>query len=104
MKIKRTIDGVEYEFELTTGELSEAYTEVQHQFDCDDVADVLESMIGGGDIYGYDPMPNDDELRALVPKMASLMRRELDKGFDDWWDYAVDAIYDVISEKYGQPY
>lgn len=103
MKIKRTIGGVEHEIELTEEELSEAYTEVQHQFDCDDVSDVLTSMLGNDDIDGYDPMPDETELYKLISHMAEHMRRDMDKNATEWWDFAEDAIRDVLREVYGEP-
>lgn len=98
MKIKRMLNGVEHEFELTTEELSEAYTQVQHQFDCDDVANVLASMIADGYV---DISVEQSELYALVPKMAAKFRRDMDKYCDEWWNFAKEAVTEVLEEKYG---
>ena len=42
MTIKRTINGVEMEFELTSMELHEAYFEQEHYYDMEDVKSALE--------------------------------------------------------------
>ena len=42
MKIVRTVNGQEMEFELTSDELYSAYSEKEHEFDCQDIQDELE--------------------------------------------------------------
>ena len=94
MKIKRKIDGKEFEFELTNDELWNAYIEKEHQFDIDDV----DSFFCGC---------SDDELRILYKKtreeiksmyddIAYEMRRNIDK-YDMDWEYARDeAVVSVL--------
>lgn len=93
MRITRTIDGKEYEFELTTQEMAAAYDDVQTQFDRDDVSDVLSQLLYDGDLNGYER----EKLEALIPEMAFRMRHDIDKHGDEWWYFAKDAINEVIS-------
>lgn len=47
MKITRTVNGQELEFELTPDEMYEAYLEKQYQFDMDNVSDFIQWHFDG---------------------------------------------------------
>ena len=89
MKIKRTINGIEMEFELTHAERWDAYEEAQHEFDKSDIDAVFDYKE-----YEFDESEADD----LIDEMAYRMRRYIDK-YDCEFCYARDeAIRDVVRE------
>ena len=97
MTIKRNVNGVKMEFELTDRELFDAYMAQQHKFDLEDIsnyffgvedADLLED-------YGFIRV----ELEAMYEDMANRMRRYMDK-YDCTWDYSRDtAIQEILDER-----
>ena len=96
MTIKRNVNGVKMEFELTDCELFNAYMAQQHKFDLEDIsnyffgvedADLLED-------YGFIRA----ELETMYEDMACRMRRYMDK-YDCTWDYSRDtAIQEILDE------
>lgn len=96
MTIKRTVNGVEIEFELTDRELYNAFEEQQHIFDRLNMLDYLSDMSDEQLTEDY----NITKLEAekLVDDMAYRMRRYIDK-YDCSWDYARDeAFQDILRE------
>lgn len=97
MTIKRNVNGIEMEFELTDCELFNAYMAQQHKFDLEDIsnyffgvedADLLED-------YGFIRA----ELETMYEDMANRMRRYIDK-YDCSWDYSRDtAIQEILDER-----
>ena len=97
MIIKRNVNGIEMEFELTGRELFDAYMAQQHKFDLEDIsnyffgaedADLLED-------YGFIRA----ELETMYEDMACRMRRYMDK-YDCSWDYSRDtAIQEILKER-----
>lgn len=89
MTIKRNVNGVEMEFELTRAERWDVYEEAQHEFDKSDIDAVFDR-----EEYGVSESEADD----LIDEMAWRMRKYIDK-YDCHWDYARDeAIQDVLRE------
>lgn len=96
MKIKRTINGIEMEFELTTNEMRDAYHEQQHKYDVEDVECVF---------YGMDVAEISDiydtswaNIEPLIPEMARRYREYMDEYSDDWIYKINEAIADVLAE------
>ena len=97
MTIKRNVNGIEMEFELTDCELFNAYMAQLHKFDLEDIsnyffgvedADLLED-------YGFIRA----ELETMYEDMADRMRRYIDK-YDCSWDYSRDtAIQEILNER-----
>ena len=96
MKIKRTVNGQELEFELTAQERWEAYYEQEKIFDTRDCADVIYGMSDEECLDAYEITV--EEFRKLLPYMGQEKRRLMDK-YDMDWIYARDeAISSVISD------
>lgn len=87
MKIKREVNGQEYEFELTWREAQETFCEFQHECDREDVEMLIECMSDNDvmDVYGV----SRDVFEGLVEDIAIRMRRNIDK-YDNDLDYARD--------------
>lgn len=96
MKIKRKIDGMEYEFELTNRELYDVYFEQQHEFDVLDVKDVFDCMEEDDfqQTYGV----TEKEAYKSVEEIASRMRMNIDKYDLCWQDARDDAIFYVLTK------
>ena len=95
MKIKRTVNGTEMEFELTEIELYSAYVEQQDKLDRIDIEDYLR------DISDEELMDDYGKTRAeaeeLIDEMASRLRRYID-NYDCEWSYArSEAVHEVLS-------
>ena len=93
MKIKRKIDGKEFEFELTNDELWNAYEEQQHKYDLDDVDTQF-------CFYTDEELMNTyhktrEEIKKLYPDIAYEMRRLMDK-YDVDMEYARDEAIDYV--------
>jgi hypothetical protein len=87
MTIKRNVNGIEMEFELTRAERWNTYEEVQHEFDKADIDAVFDR-----EEYGI----NESEADDLIDEMAYRMRRYMDK-YDCDFEYSRDeAIKDVL--------
>lgn len=92
MKIKRIVDGVEHEFELTREERFDTYCEQQHIWDMDYVAteygEEVEQMC-----------KTKAEMDAFIEDVAFEMRRQVDKYDVSEW-YALDeALKKVTSQR-----
>ena len=87
MTIKRTVNGIEMEFELTGIELYNAFCEQEHSFDKSDIDCYF-------DRENYNL--SEAEVDSLIDEMACCMRRYIDK-YDCDFSYARDeAIRDVL--------
>lgn len=89
MTIKRNVNGVEMEFELTRAERWDAYEEAQHEFDKSDIDAVFDR-----EEYGI----NESEADDLINEMAYRMRRYMDKYNCDFGCARDEAIRDVVRE------
>lgn len=88
MKIKRTINGIEYEFELTKQERFDAYCEQEHVWDADYVRN----------IYGEEieqMCKNEDEQDSFIEDVACEMRRQIDK-YGVSQEYALDEAFEKV--------
>ena len=94
MKIKRTINEIQYEFELSATELWTAYEEEQHNFDTQDILDLIEGLETEDVKENYGISKNEFKERAS--EFAYEMRRMMDK-YDCSWEYARDeAVRDCV--------
>ena len=93
MKIKRKIDGKEFEFELTDDELWHAYDELQHKFDLDAVDTQFCFYTDEELMNTY--QKTREEIRKLYPDIAYEMRRLMDK-YDVDMEYARDEAIDYV--------
>lgn len=88
MKIKRTINGIEYEFELTKQERFDTYCEQEHIWDADYV----------WSIYGEEieqMCKTEAEIDAFIEDIAYEMRRLVDKyGVSE--EYALDEAFEKV--------
>lgn len=85
MKIKREINGQVFEFELSDSERREAFEELQHIYDKQDILNGLESDYFE-DKYGLSEKPLTDE---EIEEAADLLRRYLEN--DDNWAICRDT-------------
>lgn len=93
MKIKRTINGEEYEFELTNEEAQDTYYEKKHMFDLCDTQMVLEQT---NEDWILDlPTAKRD---AVVELIARRYRERMDND-DTWYCTMKDVIADVAEEE-----
>mgnify|MGYP004554019239 CR=1 FL=1 len=92
MKIKRTINGEEYEFELTNGEVWDTYCEKQDVFDLDDAQMMLET----NEDWILD-LPTAEK-NAVVELIARRYRKRMDSD-DTWCDIMNGVIADVAEEE-----
>lgn len=91
MKIKRTINGIEYEFELTEQERFDTYCEQEHIWDADYV----------WSIYGEEieqMCKNADEQDSFIEDVAYEMRRQVDKYDVSEW-YALDEAFKKVTSQ-----
>ena len=94
MKIKRTIDGKEFEFELTQQELYDAFAEQEFKFDLSSVRSYFEDYSDDDimDEYGR----TRKELEACFEDIAVALRRNMDK-YDMSFEYALPtAVNEVV--------
>lgn len=93
MKIKRVVNGVEMEFELTQNELMGAWVAQQHLFDMD----YIEGMFGADE--RFDGMSEEEKARAL----SDIAWKFVDKisGIDDpdRFEVASDAVEEYFEER-----
>ena len=88
MKIKRTINGIEYELELTEQERFDTYCEQEHIWDADYVRN----------IYGKEieqMCKTEAEIDAFIEDIAYEMRRLVDK-YDVSEEYALDEAFEEV--------
>ncbi len=101
MTIKRTYDSgngnvMGLVIELTSEEVYKAYLEKEHEFDTQDVIDMLEYM--EDEIFAKHSKTKE-QCMEMVDRMAYEKRRNVDK-YDMEWECAVlDAISSVLNEK-----
>ena len=99
MKIKRTINGTDYTFELLPNELYDAYREQQEKFDIDDVINFIECFSNEElqEYYGC----SYEECMKYKEEIADEMRRNMDK-YDMDFEYArEEAIRDIVRKEIG---
>lgn len=94
MKIKRTIDGREYEFELTHDEMYNAYYEQQSRFDLVDVSYYFEDLSDEDIINRFHKTRS--EIEPLYEEIACTMRRYIDKYDMDWFYAREEAVTEVL--------
>ena len=93
MTIKRTINGVEMEFELTNQEMWNAYREQEHEYDKEDVRSTLEDI-------DDDRIPSalsDEQIDDAAWWVREWMD-ENDNMAETRWEIIHDAILKVIKE------
>lgn len=80
MKIKRVVNDVEMEFELTHDEVAEAYLEHEHYYDCESVRGDLNS----GCYEEFEGL-SDEEWENAVHEIAREARYQMEEyGYDEW--------------------
>lgn len=95
MTIKRTIDGKEHEFVLTSEELFDAYCEQEHIWDVDYVDIQLESELFE---EIKDVCVGEADREEIAEEIASEMRRQINK-YDLSLDYAFTEAFQEIKER-----
>ena len=96
MTIRRIVNGMEMEFELTDRELWEAYEEEQHKCDLSDIDGAFEDLSDADlmEMYGV----TREKIEELREAMAYRYRRYRD-NYDESWIYDRDeAIRYVLME------
>lgn len=94
MKIKREINGEEFEFELTPQELYDAFDEQEFKFDLESVRTYFEDY-SDDDLYD-DYMMTREELEACFEDIATQLRRNMDK-YGMSFEYALPtAVSEVL--------
>jgi len=88
MTIKRTINGIEYEFTLSGAELRGAYEEQQHLYDIMDVKQELEDQ-------GLEDMATETEIENMANDMRDII---FDTGCA-WRDAAERAVGEWYNKK-----
>lgn len=91
MKIKRTINGIEYEFKLTEQERFDTYCEQEHIWDADYVRDIYGEEIE--QMY-----KNENEQDGFIEDVACEMRRQIDK-YGVSQEYALDEAMEKIKSR-----
>lgn len=92
MNIKRIIDGQEHTIELEPRELTNAYYEMQYNFDVEDVKGRLEEMRDEDEDFNS-AILNDEE---TIGEMAEKKRRLIDKYDYDWIEATNEAIEEYL--------
>lgn len=97
MKIKREVNGVPMEFELTDDELWSAFQEKERQFDRQDIEDAVCGLEDEDidDLYGV----SREVLESLFDQMAYEKRRNQDK-YDMSWEFARDEAIRTVVRHY----
>lgn len=95
MTIKRNINGVKVEIELTPEELYQIYTEEQRQWDISDVKMAFDGMDAAEIADAYD-MPWT-EIEPLIPEMARRYRKYMDND-ESWGHNRDEAIAYVLAD------
>lgn len=96
MKIKRNINGVEMEIELTQQEMWSVFNEVQHESDMETIRcrfDLFEDIHAISEYYDM----AWTEIKSLIPEIAYLYR-EYVEGSEDCDRQLEEAIVDVLNE------
>lgn len=97
MKIKRTVDGRELEFELTGDEIRSAFEEQQAEYDRDDVETYLDCDMEYL-LVDFDGLTEED-IREKTPDFTAAYRRAIYNGAFDWWAVVSDVIADALRDE-----
>ena len=92
MTIKRIVNGVETEFELTDYEMRQAYYEQEHICDVEDIKSYFEDFTDEDFECNYGM--TRQEVESKYDAIAYRMRKYL--GDDDSWTYSRDAAIEYI--------
>lgn len=103
MKITRHINGEKFDFELSLGELRDAYFEQEHNYDLEDIKAVIPTTDSDPDNwvefieeYGIVPCTvSEDEME----DMATELRRNIDKHNMEFSNARDNAIRTVIAKR-----
>ncbi|MGN0476722.1 MAG: hypothetical protein ACI4HM_05205 [Ruminococcus sp.] len=100
MRIKRKIEGKEYEFELTSEELRNAYYEKEHFYDTEDVKNYISNM-SKEEFKGYSIKAESEILdnEELLSKIAYRKRKYVDEVGMLWSEATREALRDVLREE-----
>ena len=96
MTIKRVINGVETEIELTDRELWRAFEEEQHKCDLSDIDSAFEDLTDDELIEDYGKARG--ELEELMEAMAYRYRKYRDNYDESWIGDRDEAIHNVLME------
>ena len=104
MKIKRTVAGKEYEFELTSEELRKAYYEQEHFYDIKDVINYISDMSKEEfkeRFKEYSIQEESDLLdnEELLSRIAYRKRKYIDDYGMIWSEATREALNDVLTEE-----
>ena len=99
MQVKRIINDEEYYIDLTDNELMDAYFEQQQRFDEEDVAVLVDDMDDEDFLYIF--KIDKENFKKLVPDIAILMRKMIDKYDIPWTQARTDAIEQIV-ERFNQ--
>lgn len=91
MKIKRTINGIEYEFELTAKEMYDVYFDRQYVWDREFVKDEYRDRI-------EDICSTQEEYKDFVEDVVREMRRQMNE-YDFGQGYAAEEAFEIIKER-----
>lgn len=98
MRIKRVLDGKEYEIELTLPEMNSAYFERRNAFDRGDVIARLNDMFEDDDLSAYADVFSEEEIRDMINAFVERWQcYESDR--DPWWDLCAEAICDELDDQ-----
>lgn len=94
MKIQRTINNVNFTFELTPDELYDAFYEQRDKFD-------IEDIVSYGEMFSKDEFEEEvgctySQFLEMKEEIAEQMRRNMDKYDMPFCDAREHAIYDVV--------
>ena len=100
MKIKRKINGKEYEFELTCEELRNAYYEKERFYDTEDVKNYISNM--SKEEFKEYSIKEESELldnEELLSKIAYRKRKYIEEFGMIWSEATREALRDVLREE-----
>lgn len=98
MRIKRVLDGKEYEIELTLPEMNSAYFERRNAFDHEDVITRLNDMFEDDDLSAYADVFSEEEIRGMINAFVERWQcYESDRY--PWWDLCAEAICDELDDQ-----
>lgn len=96
MKIRRFVNGLVLEFELTAQERLEAYYEQEEIYDTADCADMINGLSNEQCLDAYEITA--EEFCKLLPYMAQEKRRLIDESDMEWTCARDKAVNSVIKE------
>ncbi len=98
MKIKRKIDGKEYEFELTRKEMFNAFKEVDRHASKEDILNVLDEVLN---YYMYSEIEKDDltksDMNAILELFENCRKNDEQRYLD--LEYSTKTILDEVLER-----